>query len=156
MYSLVRYHFLLGIYGLILIILYALSLKDALRRNSIQNLPPHLKFSRTTLRIKFWVFSYTVHTYSSSYLSQTLVLNHWFIANVCQKCYFRVDMSMQINLQHAFKTSTQRTHFTHFLVQYVNAYYLRHVFIQSCSTPDPITTWMGDCLLTGKPSRYKL
>jgi len=25
---------------------------------------------------------------------------------------------------------------------------------RSCSTPGPITTWMGDCLWTGKPSRY--
>jgi len=24
----------------------------------------------------------------------------------------------------------------------------------SCSTSGPVTTWMGDCLLTGKPSRY--
>jgi len=24
----------------------------------------------------------------------------------------------------------------------------------SCSTPGLVTTWMGDCLLAGKPSRY--
>jgi len=28
------------------------------------------------------------------------------------------------------------------------------VIVTKGSTPGPVTTWMGDCLLTGKPSRY--